>query len=374
MVTQGPKIRLGQFGRRHPPRGRQDHRQRRRGLRHRAAAQRRRRRAGARRHSTQKVKELNDQHSAQGREDRSLHRPQRPGPLHHPHRAAQPDRRHDPGRRSFCFSSSATCAARSSSRSPFPSRCCSRPSVSTCSHIPGQPALARRAGFRHGGGRRRGHGGKHRPPPRPQQRDTTGQRARTHPRRRARSAAPGLLRHRHHHHRLPADLHPAARRRPSVQAHGLDRGLRPARARCSSRIIIAPVLASFLFRKGAKEWRQPGHGISHRALPPRRHLGHRSSLHHGWHWRWCGSLHGRLPVAQRRDRLGVSAAPRRGRALGARHSGAQHRPHRRHPRRQPGARAALLLSRSHRVHQPGRPPRRRHGHHRLLQHRVLCRI
>ena len=30
-------------------------------------------------------------------------------------------------------------------------------------HIPGESALARRAGFRHGGGRRGGHGREHRP-------------------------------------------------------------------------------------------------------------------------------------------------------------------------------------------------------------------
>ncbi len=43
-----------------------------------------------------------------------------------------------------------------------------------------------------------------------------------------RSAAPGVLRHRHHHHRVFAHLHAAARGRPAVQAHGLDRGFRAA--------------------------------------------------------------------------------------------------------------------------------------------------
>jgi heavy metal efflux system protein len=39
---------------------------------------------------------------------------------------------------------------------------------------------------------------------------------------------PVFLRHRHHHHRLFAHLHAAARRRPPVPSHGLDRRLRPA--------------------------------------------------------------------------------------------------------------------------------------------------
>ena len=51
------------------------------------------------------------------------------------------------------------------------------------------------------------------------------------PRGRPRSAAARLLRHRHHHHRLCAHLHAAARRRPPVQAHGLDR----RRSRSSAR-------------------------------------------------------------------------------------------------------------------------------------------
>ena len=44
-----------------------------------------------------KVEELNDHILPHGREDRSVPRPQRPGPLHHPHGAAQPDRGHHPG-------------------------------------------------------------------------------------------------------------------------------------------------------------------------------------------------------------------------------------------------------------------------------------
>ncbi len=45
----------------------------------------------------------------------------------------------------------------------------------------------------------------------------------------ARSAAARLLRARHHHHLLPAHLHAAGRRGPSLQAHGMDRQLRSDR-------------------------------------------------------------------------------------------------------------------------------------------------
>ena len=50
----------------------------------------------------------------------------------------------------------------------------------------------------------------------------------TDPHRRARSAAAGLLRHCDHHHGVPSDLHPATGRRKIVQADGLDGGLRLA--------------------------------------------------------------------------------------------------------------------------------------------------
>jgi heavy metal efflux system protein len=53
-------------------------------------------------------------------------------------------------------------------------------------------------------------------------------RHRTHQRSHARSPAPSVLRHRHHHHRIFAHLHAAARRRPPVPAHGLDGRLRSA--------------------------------------------------------------------------------------------------------------------------------------------------
>ena len=51
------------------------------------------------------------------------------------------------------------------------------------------------------------------------------------PRRGARSATACLLCHRHHHHRVSSHLHPAARGRKAIQAHGLDGGLCTAWAR-----------------------------------------------------------------------------------------------------------------------------------------------
>ena len=50
----------------------------------------------------------------------------------------------------------------------------------------------------------------------------------THSRGGPRSAAAGVLRDRDHHHRVSADLHAAERGRASVQAHGLDGGVRAA--------------------------------------------------------------------------------------------------------------------------------------------------
>ena len=55
-------------------------------------------------------------HPAARRQDRAVPRPQRPGALHDAHGAAQPDRRDHPRRGRSCSCSSATCAARSSSR------------------------------------------------------------------------------------------------------------------------------------------------------------------------------------------------------------------------------------------------------------------
>ena len=77
---------------------------------------------------------------------------------------------------------------------------------------PRKPSLAGSSRFRHGGGRRGRDGGKHRPshrPPRTVHKSVAGQ----NPCSRARSAEARLLRHHDHHHRLSAHLHASARRR-----------------------------------------------------------------------------------------------------------------------------------------------------------------
>ncbi len=102
-------------------------------------------------------------HPAAGSEDCSVSRPRRPGALHHAHGAAQSGRRHDPGRHHPVH---------------FPGECSRRHHrladhslrVAVCLHLPGpaaylrQPAFPGRAGFRHGGGWRGGDGRKHRAP------------------------------------------------------------------------------------------------------------------------------------------------------------------------------------------------------------------
>ena len=96
-------------------------------------------------------------------------------------------------------------------------------------HIPANLLSLGRARFRDGGGRHGRDGGKHRPAPYPQKsRERLKNRDGMHSRGGTRSTAAGLLRHRHHHHGLFADLHVAAGGRPIVQAHGLDRCLRTA--------------------------------------------------------------------------------------------------------------------------------------------------
>ena len=80
-----------------------------------------------------------------------------------------------------------------------------------------------------------------------------------------------------------------------------------------------------------------------------------------------------LSGLQRRDRIGIPAASRRRRHLGARHFGSQHGPDRGRARRGSGPPGPMLLSRSPAGRHPGRAPRRRHGHHRLFQHGILRR-
>ena len=57
-------------------------------------------------------------------------------------------------------------------------------------------------------------------------------------------------------------------------------------------IVIAPVLASFAFAKGASEWRQSGHGLCGRALPECGALGDSPPRGHGREWRGHGGCLG----------------------------------------------------------------------------------
>ena len=62
--------------------------------------------------------------------------------------------------------------------------------------------------------------------------------------------------HRDHHYRVYPHLHAAARGRAAVQADGMDGRFRTVGGLMFS-MFLAPVLASFLFRKGTKEWHNP---------------------------------------------------------------------------------------------------------------------
>ena len=68
---------------------------------------------------------------------------------------------------------------------------------------------------------------------------------------------PGLLRARHHHHILPAHLYLAGRRRPTLQADGMDRKLCPDWRACFCHPRCAGRRPAFCFRNGAKEWQNP---------------------------------------------------------------------------------------------------------------------
>ena len=63
--------------------------------------------------------------------------------------------------------------------------------------------------------------------------------------------------HRHHHHCVPADLHLAARGRPSVQAHGLDGDFRAARLAACSRCSSRRCSRASCFGKNVREWHNP---------------------------------------------------------------------------------------------------------------------
>ncbi len=119
----------------HSPRGRKDHRQRRRGFRYRADAQRRRFRYDAQGDSRQ-GRRAQQLHSAHGREGGSIHRSQRTGGVHHAHRAAQPDRGHHPGGDHSVSVPGQYARGADRGGHHSVSRCCSRPFASACGIFP----------------------------------------------------------------------------------------------------------------------------------------------------------------------------------------------------------------------------------------------
>ncbi len=74
-------------------------------------------------------------------------------------------------------------------------------------------------------------------------------------------------------------------------------------------IVIAPVLASFAFQKGANEWHNPVMEFRDRALPHCRPLGHSPACAHGRYWRASVSALRNLSGLRRRHRFRVSAPP-----------------------------------------------------------------
>ena len=113
-----------------------------------------------------KVEELNHRHSSPRRHGSAFSRPQRPGALHHPHRAPQSDGRHHSGG-DYSVPVSGKCAGRADRRSDDSLLAAVRGHLPSAQGHPGEPAVAGRARFRHGGGWRGRDGGKHRAPPVP---------------------------------------------------------------------------------------------------------------------------------------------------------------------------------------------------------------
>ena len=89
-------------------------------------------------------------------------------------------------------------------------------------------------------------------------------------------------------------------------------------------MLIAPVLSSFFFSKGAHEWRQSCDGISENEVSECSEMDGRASLRYSG-GRCVRAVRRLLPGIWRSHRLRVPAAFGRRRTLGARHSCSQHR-------------------------------------------------
>ena len=120
-------------------------------------------------------------------------------------------------------------------------------------------------------------------------------------------------------------------------------------------LLLAPVLASLLFPKGASEWENPVMTW----LTSRYRQAVKWAIEHRYrHRRSCGTgapLR-RLPRLQRHHRLRIPSPSRRRLHLGPWHARALHRSHRKPPRHERGAHQARRISRGHKVvSQTGRP-------------------
>jgi cobalt-zinc-cadmium resistance protein CzcA len=135
-------------------------------------------------------------------------------------------------------------------------------------------------------------------------------------------------------------------------------------------MLIAPVLASFFFPKGAKEWHNPV--IPHQPVPFGRAVRHREEMGDAWGSAMRSSFR-RFPGIQRSDRVGIPAASRRRRDLGTRHARAKHRAYRRNRAYEQRPPDSGILPRSHHRHFADWPPGRWYRRHRLLQHGILRR-
>ena len=210
----------------------------------------------------------------------------------------------------------------------------------------GKPLIAGSFGFRHGRGWRSGHGGKHRPASGPARRSRRG----VGPRTGFATAAHEVQRPVFYAITIIITAYLPIFTLQRVEG----RLFRPMAWTVAFALLgavifsmtIAPVLASLVFRKGTREWRESGAGLDYLALPACRHVDGSSPLGDGRGLRGRGRLQP-LADAGRKDRVGIPAAPGRGRAVGARHAGSQHRTHGRHPAVESGAHHPVFVSRSH---------------------------
>ena len=369
VVAQGPKIRLGQFARaiRREDGKIVDNDDVVSGIVPCARARTRKRRFEG---LHEKVEELNDHILPPGVKIVPVHRPQRPGAPHDPHRAAQPHRGHHPGG-DHSAAVSGERPRRHHRRADHSVLAAVRRDVSKAERHSRQPAVAGRAGFRNGGGRRRGDGREHRAPPEPPR--TSDHRT---PKQKIFEAA--------HEVQRPVFYAIAIIITAYLPIFTLQRVegrlFKPMAWTVAFAllgallfsILVAPVLASLFFSKGTREWHNP--------VMTWLTTGYRGALRWAIRLRWLTVAGGvaslRLAIyltvggvigSEFLPHLDEGAlwvrgtlAPSTGPSEGIRVV-------------ESSAASAVLFSRSHRVHQPGGPSRRWNGHHRLLQHGVLRR-